>query len=240
MPAGLDGCPDPVVTTERDRVLDAVADLVGEHRGPRTLVAVDGRSGAGKSTFADELSARLSGRGLATVRSTTDSFHRPRSERLARGPTSGDGYYLDSHQLDVIVADLLVPFARGAAQVRTAAFDEPSDAAMNTVATVEPVAVLVFDGLFLQRPELDGHWDVTIFLDADARRDREWLGFLLDDLPDHEVDRAATLDARLARARWPRYRDGWSTYVEAVQPAATATVVIDNNDFAVPAIVRSD
>lgn len=238
MPAGLDGCPDPIVTPQRDRVLATIADLVGTHGGPRTLVGVDGRSGAGKSTFADELAARLTQRGLAVVRSTTDSFHRPRAERMARGPTSADGYYLGSHQLDVIVDELLVPFSRGAAQVRTAAFDEPSDAAVDTVAAVDPVAVLVFDGLFLQRPELDDHWDVTVFLDADARREREWLDFLLEDLPADDVERAATLDARLARARWPRYRDGWRTYVEAVQPASTATAVVDNNDFATPVIVE--
>lgn len=240
MPAGLDGCPDPVCTPERHRVLDAVADLVGQHGGRRTLVGVDGRSGAGKSTFGDELAARLTARGQAVVRSTTDSFHRPRAERLERGPTSADGYYLDSHQLEVIVDELLVPFARGAAQVRAAAFDEPSDTAVDTVAAVGPDAVLVFDGLFLQRAELGDHWDVTIFLDADVRREREWLDFLLAGLPDDDVDRAAILDARLARARWPRYRDGWRTYVEAVHPAATATTVIDNNDFAAPVVVESD
>ena len=218
-------------------MLEVVADLVCAKTGPRTLVGVDGRSGAGKSTFADELAARLSSRGRGAVRSTTDSFHRPRAERLARGATSGDGYYLDSHQLDVIVDELLLPFARGDAQVRTAALDEPSDAALHTVATVDAVAVLVFDGLFLQRPELRDHWDLTVFLDADVRYERDWLGYLLDDLPDGDLHRAATLDARLARARWPRYRDGWRTYVEDVHPASAATVVIDNEDLGAPRII---
>jgi uridine kinase len=237
VPAGLDGCPNPLVTPERDRVLDAVADLVREQGAARKLVGVDGRSGAGKSTFADELAGRLASGGLATVRSTTDSFHRPRAERLARGATSGDGYYLDSHQLGVVVDELLVPFAAGAPEVRTAAFDEPSDAAVTTVEAVGPVAVLVFDGLFLQRPELDDHWDVTVFLDAEVRRERAWVTFLLDDLPDDVVDRAATLDARLASAHWPRYRDGWRAYVEAVDPRAAASVVVDNNDIGAPRIV---
>ena len=123
--------------------------------------------------------------------------------------------------------------------MRTAAFDEPSDAAVNAVVAVGPVAVLVFDGLFVQRPELNGHWDVTIFLDADERREREWLSFLLDDLPDDVLGRAATLDARLARARWPRYRDGWRTYVDAVEPVSVATVVVDNNDFGAPDILST-
>ena len=239
MPAGLDGFHDPVVTPQRDRVLDEIADLVCAHGGPRTLVGIDGRSGAGKSTFADELAVRLAARGLAAVRSTTDSFHRSRGERLSRGATSGDGYYLDSHQLDVIVDELLEPFAQGAANVRTAAFDEPSDTPVDTVVAVEPVAVLVFDGLFLQRIELADHWDITVFLDADGRRDREWLSFLLDELPDGDSARAATLDARLTRARWPRYRDGWRTYVDRVNPASAATLLVDNNDFGRPTLLRT-
>ena len=206
MPAGLDGYRDPVVSPERDRVLDTIARLVCGQGGPRTLVGVDGRSGSGKSTFADELAARLTARGRAVVRSTTDSFHRPRKERLARGVTSGQGYYLDSHQLDVIVDELLLPFAHGAAEVRTAAVDEPSDASLDEVFSVPAAAVLIFDGLFLQRPELNGHWDVTIFLDADTRREREWLEFLLGDLPENEVERAAEVDSRLVRA--PVIRNG--------------------------------
>ncbi len=239
VPAGLDGNPDPVVTQERDSVLDAVADLVCAHPGPRTLVGVDGRSGAGKSTFADELASRLSARGRMAVRSTTDSFHRPRVERLRLGPTSAEGYYLDSHDLEAIVDELLTPFAGGTPDVRIAAFDEPTDAPVDVVATVEPTAVLVFDGLFLQRPELNRHWDIALFLDAEARREREWLDFLLGGLPEDDVERAAALDVRLARARWPRYRDGWRCYIDAAHPASQATVVIDNNDLRAPVIVKT-
>lgn len=199
---------------------------------------MDGRSGAGKSTFADELAARLAARGRSTLRSTTDSFHRPRAERLGRGPTSAEGYYLDSHQLETIVDQLLVPFAHGANRVRTAAFDEPSDTVVDIAVEVEPATVLVFDGLFLQRPELEANWDIMIFLDADARREREWLDYLLREVPDDVGDRASTIDERLRQARWPRYRDGWRIYVDAVQPSATATVVIDNNDFRSPIVVR--
>lgn len=238
MPSGLDGNPNPVVTAERDGVLDTIVELVCSHSGPRTLVGIDGRSGAGKSTFAGELGARLTTSGNPVVRSTTDSFHRPRKDRLHRGPTSGEGYYLDSHQLRAISDGLLLPFAQGAATVRTAVFDEPSDAPNEEDALVPSAAVLVFDGLFLQRPELNGHWDVSVFLDADERREREWLDFLLRDLPEDHHQRAAELDTRLRRARWPRYRDGWQMYVSAVQPASMATVVVDNNDLRTPVVVR--
>ena len=238
MPAGLDGNPDPVTSEQRDHVLDAVVDCVLDLPGDRVLVGVDGRSGAGKSTFADEVSARLAAVGRAVVRSTTDSFHRPRVDRLRRGPTSGKGYFLDSHQLDVIVGELLEPFARGADRVQTAAFDEPSDTPHAAWAEVPEEAVLVFDGLFLLRDELAAHWSLTVFLDADARRDREWLDFLTTDMPAGPSERARELDARLRRARWPRYRDGWQRYLDAADPAARADLVVDNNDVAAPLLAH--
>ena len=85
MPAGLDGHPRPIRTFDRDAVLGAVADRVCSVDRRRVLVGIDGRSGSGKSTFADELAAHLGQRGRVVIRSTTDSFHRPREERLARG-----------------------------------------------------------------------------------------------------------------------------------------------------------
>lgn len=238
MPAGLDGDPNPVVTAARDAVLGHVVDqIIG--RGPgRILLGVDGRSGAGKSTFADELASRLTNLGRTVLRSTTDSFHRPRAERMRRGPTSAAGYYLDSYQLSAIVDDLLRPFTENAARVRIAAFDEPSDRPIDVhVDRLADDAILVFDGLFLHRVELAAFWDLTIYLDADTRREAEWLAYLEDDLPTAPVDRARELDRRLRRARWPRYRDGWQHYLDTVHPTLAATITVDNNDFSEPRLV---
>ncbi len=132
-------------------MLGFVADRVCSVDRRRVLVGIDGRSGSGKSTFADELAAHLGQRGRVVIRSTTDSFHRPREERLARGTTSADGYYLDSHDLDRIANELLIPFRQGADHVLVAAFNEPTDTANEEIVDVTTDAVLVFDGLFLHR-----------------------------------------------------------------------------------------
>lgn len=234
VPAGLDGNPDPITTPERDVVLGRVVAAITELGGGRRLIGVDGRSGVGKSTFADEVASRLSYDGIAVVRSTTDSFHRPRAERMAAGPTSAEGYYRDSHQLEVMVADLLSPFAAGSARVRTAAFDEPADEARAEWQEVGTDAVLVVDGLFLHRPELVDHWNLSLYLVADRRRDQAWLDYLSGDLPEDPVAAASTLDERLTRARWPRYRDGWQLYLDEVDPRSVASLVVDNEEFGRP------
>ena len=241
MPVGLDGNPDPIVTEARVAVLDrTVRHVITRAKGrQRVCVAVDGRSGAGKSTFADEMVPGLRRAGFETLRSTTDSFHRPRSERMRLGSTSSEGYFLDSHQLDVLVEELLDPFRTGREQVLVAAFDEPSDAPHRQTATLgNRPTVLVFDGLFVHRPELVGFWDASIYLSADERLDRRWLDHLLTDLPEEPSRQAAALDDRLRTARWPRYRDGWFNYATTVDPAAISSISIDNNDLSHPRVMR--
>jgi uridine kinase len=239
VPAGLDGNPDPIVTPARDAVLDRVVDRITGLTGPRVRVGVDGASGAGKSTFADELAGRLAARRRVVVRSTTDSFHRPRTDRFRRGATSGDGFYLDSYDLRAIVEELLDPFAAGATQVRTAAFDEPADRPLDTFAEGLPEeAVLVFDGLFLLRPELRGKWDLTVHLVADRRREAAWRSYLEGGLPADPAEREAEVGRRLERARWPRYTDGWQRYVDDCAPLERADVVLDNDDLAAPSYHR--
>jgi uridine kinase len=239
VPAGLDGDANPISSPQRDEVLDEVVRSVLVLAGPRVIVGIDGRSGSGKSTFADEVTARLERAGRTVLRSTTDSFHRPRAERMRLGPTSAQGYYVDSHQLDTIATELLAPFASGAAQVRVAAFDEPSDSAVDVTSHVPSDAVLVFDGLFVHRPELAGFWDLSVLLVADVRREREWLEYLESDLPSTPIERTAELDRRLTRARWPRYRDGWRLYVDTDRPDQVATMIVDNDDIEHPRVIRA-
>lgn len=240
MPAGLDGDPNPLVTVQRDAVLGHVVDRTVLCGSGRVLVGIDGRPGSGKSTFADEMALRLTDHHRTVVRSTTDSFHRTRAERMGRGPSSPEGYFLDSHQLRVMRDDLLRPFVEGADRVRTAAFDEATDTRHDVHVTGLPHdAVLVFDGLFLNRAELAPFWHLTVYLNADARCDAEWLAFLEEDLPAPATDRAQELDERLRRARWPRYRDGWQLYLDTVDPANAATIVVDNNSISEPTLLSA-
>ncbi|HUS61564.1 MAG TPA: hypothetical protein VMY34_05155 [Acidimicrobiales bacterium] len=59
------------------------------------------------------------------------------------------------------------------------------------------------------------------------------------DLPDDPVGRVAEIDARLGRARWPRYRFGWNHYVDAACPADHAEIVVDNDELADPLLPRT-
>lgn len=93
-------------------------------------------------------------------------------------------------------------------------------------------AVLVFDGIFLHRPELRGYWDYSVFLRVGfgisvprcARRD----GAAFD--PD-------ACDPRAGTNR--RYVHGQLRYLAECRPEGRATLVVDNEDLAAPFIVAA-
>lgn len=226
MPSGLDGNPNPIRSDQRDALLALItAELVGIEVST-AYVAVDGAPSSGKSTLADELARRIEDEGRAVIRSTTDSFHNPRSIRSRRGLATAESYYLDSHNLDVLRSDLLEPLRQGR-RFRVGHFDEPTDSEL-AVAWQPPAegCILMFDGLFLQRPELTHYWDYVIFLDADARRDRSFNEWASGQEPN-----------RVAFAQ-DRYRNGWNLYIETCSPRERATSIIDNNTFELPVRLR--
>lgn len=128
------------------------------------MIAVDGEDGAGKTRFADHLAAVFAEDGSPVLRATLDDFHRPRSERYRRGRSSPEGFYRDSYDYDAFRRLLIEPFRTGAeGGVRLAAFDLVADLPVDAPTVSVPTdAVLVVDGIFANRPELRGIWQLYL------------------------------------------------------------------------------
>lgn len=215
----------------RGAVLGRLADLVITMRRPDVLrVAVDGPDASGKTTLADELAARIDDR-RPVVRIGIDGFHLPR-ERRHRRDLAGDGYYLDSFDYEALRKHVLEPFAPGAdRRYRSAVFDYRTDSPLPApTRQAPPESVLLFDGVFLLRPELRDWWDLRIFVHAS---------------PDEVLRRASKRDADLMggttevlRRYEQRYLPGQRLYRETARPEQHADVVIDNDDPARPAVLK--
>jgi uridine kinase len=193
----------------------------------RSIVAVDGVDGAGKTIFANALGQRLEALGRPVIRAGIDGFHNPRSVRYRLGKNSPKGFFLDSFNYDSVKKDLLAPFRSGALTVQTVRFDSKTDREVANMHRSSPEeALLVFDGIFLHRPELDGFWERSIFLDVPfpitfgrlARRDGM------------NPDPAATENRR--------YVDGENIYLRTCQPRTQATYLIDNSEFDAPKLMN--
>lgn len=205
------------------RVLDMLAARVAAMPRP-ALVAVDGVDGAGKTSFADALADLLQSSGIRVVRVSLDGFHRPRALRYRRGRASALGYFLDSFDLDAFRAEVLEPARRGDL-VRTAAFDHVSDIPVAGERLSAAGAVVLVDGVFLQRDELAGAWHLAVFLKAPFEATFARLAARDGSHPDPE---------HLANRR---YREGQEMYLRSCRPEARADVVLDVTDVRAPEVV---
>ena len=208
---------------------DLVSRILAVERDHPVRVGIDGVDAAGKTTLADELAPAIEAAGRQVIRGSIDRFHNPSAVRYRRGRESPEGYYLDSFDHATLTQCLLRPLGPGGTRrFQRAAFDYRSDSSVDApLETAEPDAVLIFDGIFLHRPELRSHWDFSVFLEVD-----------FSVTVPRAIQRDGTTPQDEVRQIYAtRYVPGQRLYLSAEQPAARASLVIDNADPENPAIV---
>ena len=221
------------MTTQK--VLDQLAVLiVGVSRPHPVRVAIDGVDAAGKTTLADELAKSIERRGRPVIRATIDGFHRPRAERYRQGQDSPEGYYLDSFDYESVREELLEQLGPGGSmRYRTAVFDHYSGTFIyEPLRTASPDSILLFDGIFLLRPELIDIWDFRVFVQVD-----------FDVTLDRAIKRVSKRDASFRESEEgirqqyaKRYVPGQRIYLESVKPERIADVLLENNDLDNPRV----
>lgn len=219
------------VVNQRAQVLDRLAVIVAAvRRDHPTRVAVDGFDAAGKTTLADELAPRVAAHSREVIRVSLDDFHRPRDRRYRQGRDSAAGYYDDSFDRARLRADVLDPLGPdGDRLYRPAAFDLAAGRLAPAAACLATAdAVLVVDGVFLQRRELEDCWDLTVWVDVSIEESIR--RGVARDRPRH----GSTAETRHRYVT--RYAAGQRLYVDEVDPAARADVVFDNADPAAPVL----
>jgi len=213
----------------RDELLGRLAAAVGSVSVAHpTRVAIDGPPAAGKTTLADELAVVLRARGRAVVRATIDDFLFPRERRYRRGEYSAEGCYFDAHDYEALNRVLLDPLGPGGDQrFRPAVYDHPTDAVLSPPVTTAPAdAVLVFDGVFLMRPELIDRWDLRVFVSTTLEK---------------TVDRAVVRERRVSspaevERRWrERYLPAQQLYFAVARPTEHVDIIVHNDEPRRPA-----
>ncbi len=199
-----------------------------KYRGGRVLLAVDGIDGAGKSVFADGLAEVFAEAGSTVFRSSIDGFHRPRSERYARGRRSPEGFYRDSFDYPTFRRVLIDPFREGWQTAATIgfqleAFDVSRDAPVESAWVAAPLdAVLIVDGIFLHRPELRDLWHWSVWLEVPY--EVAYARMALRDGSDPDPDAPSNA----------RDRQGQELYLAEADPRHAASAIVDNSDLAHP------
>lgn len=214
--------------TRSDCIAQLAATIAALALKHPTRVGIDGVDGVGKTTLADELVEPLVRSGRQVVRASVDGFHRPRHMRYRLGADSPEGYFLDSFDYPALRRELLDPLGpQGSRRFRRAVFDYRSDGPVDLpYENADLDAILLFDGVFLQRPELAGRWDISVWVEApfeitvQRAVERDAGG----------TDRAAEIQAAYDR----RYVPGQLMYLERCRPREAADIVVDNADLESP------
>jgi uridine kinase len=215
----------------KTEVIAALAEEILHNYGKgRAIVAVDGLDGAGKTRFADALAAQLGIGHRAVFRASMDDFHWPRARRYALGRDSAEGFYRDSFDYTTLKRVLVEPFRTGSiGSFVLQAFDLKRDAPIQPKWSSGPEdALLVIDGIFLNRRELKGLWNYSIWLEVE---------------PDTAAGRVIVRDAEDFEhdiANPERYSGGQALYLAEANPREAATTIIDNNDYDHPKRLFAD
>lgn len=216
-------------TGTRGELLDRLAGVIEATTVPHPLrVAVDGPPAAGKTMLADELAVVLRARGREVIRASIDHFMFPRAVRYRHSRISPESCYRDSFDYDALRQVLLDPLGPGGARrYRAAIYNwDTDDALCEPAVTASPDAVLLLDGVFLQRPELVDQWDLRIFVSASVER-------LLERARVRDLARLDSV-AGVERQFRVRYLPAQEVYFAEAGPVERADIVVHNDDVQRP------
>ena len=224
-----------VIVLKRNELLEFLVEKILKISRPHPIrIAIDGVDASGKTTLANQLAEFLRHKGTSVIRASIDGFHNPKEVRYRLGAGSPEGYYKDSFNYKLLKESLLIPLGEnGSLKYKTAVYDFRIESKISqNYKTASDNALLIFDGVFLLRPEIREYWDYSIYVHADFKV---------------VLKRASMRDQYLfgskenVKERYrKKYIPGQQLYIREAKPILFADVVIDNNDYNQPAIVFSD
>jgi uridine kinase len=222
----------PAASAQRTELVAAVAGWVAELGAGRLRVAVDGLTGAGKTSFGHELAVALRGLGRATMRASMDDFKYPWRHAREHGydRVSGEGYYRNAYDFRSARDLLLIPAGpAGSGQVALCGHDPlTGEDHRDTIVSAPAGAILIVDSVFAFRPEYNDCWEYRIWLEVNPRTAmRRGVA----------RDTAAEGPEEAARVHGGRYHIAEMTYLSEVDPKSLANIIIDNEDFTKPRLV---
>jgi uridine kinase len=223
----------PPASAERAALIGTVASCVTDLGAGRLRVAVDGLTGAGKTSFGHELAAALRRAGRATMRASMDDFKHPWRHAREHGydRVSGAGYYRNAYDFAAARDLLLIPAGpAGSGEVALCGHDPlTGEDHRDKLVRTPPGTILVVDTVFAFRSEYDDCWEYRIWLEAD---------------PQTALRRGISRDAaaegidEATRVHRDRYQAAVKIHLAEARPQDRADVIIDNRDLARPRILR--
>jgi len=195
------------------------------------LVWINWIDGSWKTYFTKELSKELEKSWRNIISISVDDFHNPLETRYQKWRNSPEWFYLDSYNYEWLIEHLLLPFSKWKWKYLKKIFDlkhnTPIQENHNTVGKND---ILLFEWIFIFRPELIKYWDLKLFINVDFE-------VSLERNIKREKDLLHIGSEEKIREKYNiRYMPWQKLYFKDATPKVNADIVIDNNDYNNPKI----
>ncbi len=193
------------------------------------IVGINGVDTSGKSTFTKELARYLFKIGFKSHTISIDDFHNPSKIRnKERDPVIS--YLNNAFDITKIENEIMKPLlSQGKLDKELSLLDLKTDKFINHKRyTIDEDTMVLFEGVLLYREPLNQYFDLRIFIDISF---------------DEVLKRAAKRDlGLLGEAVIQKYKNKYipiqKLYMEKYNPKALSDIIIDNNDYLNPRIIK--
>lgn len=183
------------------------------------LVAIDGLSGAGKTTFVKKLDHELKNQKYQTFIFHTDNHIVEKNSRYLTGNEEWYEYYYLQWDVNLLTSILFERLHQNCRMLNLPFYDKENDDHSIKPVMIEPESVVLIEGIFLQRKEWRNFFDFTIFIDCPRNVRFERVLKRDQYIGDYEA-----IQSKYKRRYWP----GEDYYVSTVSPKERANIVIQS------------
>lgn len=193
-------------------------DIIGRRNGSSVfMVGIDGLGGAGKSTVSEDIKKLLQDNGINTEIFHIDDFIHPRAVRYNDSYPQWEQYYYLQWRYDHFTEAVALPAREGRAFPPVELYDKDNDSYIVKRLDIPFGSVILTEGIFLQREELNGLFDYMIYIDVP---EEERLCRVL--LRDGYIGDEAAIREKYEKRYFPAER----FYADRYRPAEKADLVI--------------
>lgn len=213
-------------------MITRLSALISQSRPPEgpMVVGVTGMDTSGKSEMATLLAQELEAAGLSVQIVRLDDFHRTRAERHAEGLPEPVQFYEHTFDFERLRNAVLKPIRdEGSLETTLVCLDLLEDTwTVERHYSVKSDTVILLEGVFLFRPDISHFLDLIIYLQVDE-------GTVIDRARNRDVPIHGEL---ILKKYESKYLPAQRMYLEEYPAERNADVIIDNNDFENPIVIK--
>lgn len=186
------------------------------------IVGIDGLGGSGKSTLAENVAEVLSYKGINNVVLHLDDFIFPRSVRYNDNYSQWLCYYNLQWRYDYLRNEIIHPLKTdGVIDRKIEIYDNDCDVYKTESLKISGKAIVIIEGVFLQREELTGVFDYVVYVDVpESIRLQRVL----------KRDKYIGSEKDITQKYVDRYFPAEQYYVDRYSPSVKADWVCDNSE----------